>query len=117
MVVRNLEGLQNCYPPALIDSALRGFQARFENILPPSTPVGRWAKDQFAAVLTTAPGNAIEMSAEVVRKLTEPFVEVDQGANCSIAFNPRAGVIEFSPGSDLAKFQAKLKQLAEALAG
>jgi GGDEF domain-containing protein len=117
VVVRNLDGLQNCYSPALIDSALRGFQARFENILPPSTSVGRWAKDQFAAVLTTAPGNAIDMSAEVVRKLTEPFLELDQGATHSIAFNPRAGVIEFTPGSDLAKFQAKLKQLADALAG
>jgi GGDEF domain-containing protein len=116
VVVRNLDGLQNCYSPAVIDSALRGFQVRFENILPPSTPVGRWAKDQFAAVLTTVPGNAIEMSAEVVRKLTEPFVEQDQGAKRSIAFNPRAGVIEFSPGSDLAKFQVKLKQLADALA-
>jgi hypothetical protein len=57
------------------------------------------------------------MSAEVVRKLTEPFLEQDQGAKRSIAFNPRAGVIEFTPGSDLAKFQAKLKQLADALAG
>jgi len=26
-------------------------------------------------------------------------------------------VIEYSPGSDLAKFQARLKQLADALAG
>ena len=117
VVVRNLEGLQNCYSQAVIDSALRGFQARFENILPPATSVGRWAKDQFAAILTTAPGSAIDMSGDVVRKLTEPFQEQDQGVTHSIAFNPRAGLIEFSPGSDLAKFQAKLKQLADALAG
>ncbi len=66
--------------------------------------VGRWAKDQFAAILSTAPGNAIEMSSGMVRKLSEPFVEQEKGAKHSIAFNPRAGVIEFSPGSDLAKF-------------
>ena len=116
VVVRNLEGLQNCYSANVIDSALRGFQSRFENILPSSAIVGRWAKDQFAAILSTAPGNAIEMSSEVVRKLSEPFLEQDKGGTHSVVFNPRAGVIEFSPGSDLAKFQARLKQLADALA-
>ncbi len=117
VVVRNLEGLQNCYSSNVIDSALRGFQARFENIFPSSTLLGRWAKDQFAAILSTPPANAIEMSSQVVRKLSEPFVEQDKGATHSIGFNPRAGVIEFSPGSDAAKFQARLKQLAEALSG
>jgi GGDEF domain-containing protein len=116
VVVRNLEGLQNCYSAEVIGSSVRGFQARFENILPSSAIVGRWAKDQFAAILSTAPGNAIEMSSEVVRKLSEPFVEQEKGATHSIVFNPRAGVIEFTPGSDLAKFQARLKQLADALA-
>ncbi|MGA2882034.1 MAG: GGDEF domain-containing protein [Bryobacteraceae bacterium] len=117
VVVRNLEGLQNCYPPNVIDSALRGFQSRFENIFPSSAVLGRWAKDQFAAIMSTAPGNAIDMSADVVRKLSQPFLEQDKGATHSIAFNPHAGVIEFSPGSDFAKFQTKLKQLADALAG
>ncbi len=116
VVVRNFEGLQNCYSAEVITSALRGFQARFENILPSSAVLGRWAKDQFAAILSTAPSNAIEMSSEVVRKLSEPFVEQDKGGSHSVVFNPRAGVIEFSPGSDLAKFQARLKQLADALA-
>jgi GGDEF domain-containing protein len=117
VVLRNLDGLQNCYSPGVIDDALRGFQARFENILPTTAVLGRWAKDQFAAILSTAPGNAIEMSSEVVRKLSEPFLEQDKSGTQSIAFNPRAGVVEFSAGSDLAKFQARLKQLADALAG
>ncbi len=117
VVVRNLDGLQNCYSADVIASALRGFQGRFENILPSSAIVGRWAKDQFAAILSTAPGNAIEMSSEVVRKLSEPFVEQSKGGSHSIVFNPRAGVIEYSPGSDLVKFQVRLKQLADALAG
>jgi|ERR1700733_1510679 len=117
VVVRNLEGLQNCYSASVIDSALRGFQSRFENTVPSSAMLGRWAKDQFAAILSTAPGNAIEMSSQVVRKLSEPFLEQEKGTTHSIVFNPRAGVIEFSPGSDLAKFQARLKQLADALVG
>ena len=117
VVVRNLDGLQNCYSAGVIDSALAGFQSRFESILPSSAIVGRWAKDQFAAILSTAPGNAIEMSSEVVRKLSEPFLEQEKGGTHSIIFNPRAGVIEFSAGSDFAKFQARLKQLADALTG
>jgi GGDEF domain-containing protein len=117
VVVRNLDGLQNCYSADVIASALRGFQGRFENILPSSAILGRWANDQFAAILSTAPSSAIEMSSEVVRKLSEPFVEQSKGSLHSVVFNPRAGVVEFSPGSDLAKFHVKLKQLADALAG
>jgi GGDEF domain-containing protein len=114
VVVRNLDGLQNCYSANVMGGALRGFQSRFENIVP-SAIVGRWAKDQFAAILTTASSNAIQMSSEVVRRLSEPFLEQEGGRACSIVFNPRAGVMEFGPGSDLAKSQARLKQLADAL--
>src|ERR1700722_15928862 len=117
VVVRNLEGLQNCYSSGVIDSALADLQSRFEGMLPSSAVLGRWAKDQFAAILRTAPGNAIEMSSEVVRKLSEPFLEQEKGGTHSIIFNPRAGVIEYSPGSDFSKFQARLKQLADALTG
>lgn len=116
VVVCNLEGLQNCYSTNTIESALRALQSRFENILPSSATVGRWTRDQFAAILSAAPGNAIEMSREVVRSLSDPFLERDQSGTQSIVFSPRAGVVEFSPGSDLAKFQVRLKQLAEALA-
>ena len=121
VVVRNLEGLENCYSTQAIDNALRSFETRFENILPVSTVFGRWARDQFAAILSAPSASAMDMSADVVRKLSEPFVAYEKGeskdaARQSLAFNPRAGVIEYSPGSDPAKFQAKLKQLAETLA-
>jgi len=116
VVVRNFDGLQNCHSDSVISSAVGNFQARFEGMLPSSAMVGRWAKDQFAAILGTAPANAMEMSSEVVHKLSAPFVESEQGASRSVVFMPRAGVIEFRPGSDPAKFQAKLKQLADTLA-
>lgn len=122
VVIRNLEGLQNCYAADTIEGAVRGFQSRFENILPSTAIVGRWAKNQFAAILSTAPSNAMEMSREVVRKLTEPVIipqngEPEKGVSHSIAFHSQAGVIEFGRDSDFAKFQARLKQLADALAG
>jgi GGDEF domain-containing protein len=115
VVVRNLEGLQNCHSTAVIDDALLGFQARFENVLPSSAIVGRWAKDQFAGILGSAPADAIEMSSQVVGQLSEPFIE--RNGSRSLTFSPRAGVVEFSPGSDFTKFLSRLKQLADALAG
>lgn len=117
VVVRNLEGLGNVYSPAVLDTAIRNFQSRFETIFPPPAMVGRWAKDQFAAILETPSSDVMDMSREVVRRLSTPFIENEQGATHSIVFTPRAGVIEFRPGQDMAKFQAKLKQLADALAG
>ena len=115
VVVGNFEGLQNCYSADVIASAARNFQARFETILPSAARVSRWDKDQFGAILGTAPANAMEMSREVVRKLSAPFPENENGASHSVVFTPRAGVIEFRPGSDPAKFQTKLKQLADTL--
>jgi GGDEF domain-containing protein len=117
VVVRNFEGLRNCYSANVLANAMGAFQARFEKILPAPALVRRWGQDQFAAILGTPPANAMEMSSEVVRKLSGPFVEQEQGVAHSIVFAPRAGVIEFRPGSDPLKFQAKLKQLADALAG
>jgi GGDEF domain-containing protein len=117
VVVRNFEGLRNCYSANVLANAIGAFQVRFENILPAPALVGRWGQNQFAAILGTPPANAMEMSSEVVRKLSGPFIEQEQGAAHSIVFGPRAGVIEFRPGSDPVKFQAKLKQLADALAG
>jgi GGDEF domain-containing protein len=116
VVVRNFEGLRNCYSAITIASAVRDFQARFENILPSGAIVGRWGKDQFAAVLGTPPANAMEMSSDVVKKLSAPFIEDEQGTSQSLIFTPRAGVIEFRPGADPTKFQSKLKQLADTLA-
>jgi GGDEF domain-containing protein len=43
VVLRNLDGLQNCYSTNVIGNALRGFQNRFENILPSGAMVGRWS--------------------------------------------------------------------------
>jgi GGDEF domain-containing protein len=116
VVIRNLEGLGNCHSAEVVGNAIHDFQARFQNILPSSAIVGRSGPDQFAAILVAPPSNAMEMSSEVVRKLSSPFIENERGVSHSVTFNPRAGVIEFRPGLDAVKFQAKLKQLAEALA-
>jgi GGDEF domain-containing protein len=44
-VVRNFEGLGTCYSANVVANAVRAFQARFENILPPPAMVGRWSQD------------------------------------------------------------------------
>ena len=117
VVVTNLEGMRNIHSPQVIESGLRAFESRFQDIVPGAAMTGRWSKDQFAAVLGTEPANAIAMSSDVMHKLSAPFIEQDQGAARSLSFNVKAGVIEFRPGTDPSKFQAKLKQLAGALAG
>lgn len=116
VVIRNFEGLKNCYSAEVVASAVQNFQARFQNILPSSAIVGRSGTDQFAAILGTPPANAMEMSSDLVRRLASPFIENEGGVSHSVIFTPRAGVIEFRPGSDPVKFQGKLQQLAEALA-
>jgi len=116
VVVRNFDGLRSCYSASVIASAIRDFQMRFDNILPPQSIVRRWNENQFAAILKTPPASAMKMSSEVIQKLSGPFVQNEQGAAHSVVFTPNAGVIEFRPGSDPEKFQTKLKQLAEALA-
>jgi GGDEF domain-containing protein len=117
VVVTNLEGMRNIHSSQLIENGLRAFESRFQSIVPGAAMTGRWSKDQFAAVLGTEPANAIAMSSEVMQKLSAPFIEQDQGTSRSLSFNVKAGVIEFRPGTDPSKFQAKLKQLAGALAG
>lgn len=116
VVIRNFEGLKNCFSAEVVASAIHDFQARFQNILPSSAIVGRSGQDQFTAILGTAPANAMEMSSEVIRKLSAPFIENERGVSHSISFTPRAGVIEYRPGADPVKFQGKLKQLADTLA-
>jgi len=116
VVVTNLEGMRNCHPAGVIESGLRSLESRFANAVPGAALTGRWSTNQFAAVLGTESANAMAMSSDVVQKLSAPFVEQDQGTARTLTFSVKAGVIEFRPGSDVAKFQSKLKQLAEALA-
>jgi GGDEF domain-containing protein len=116
VVVTNLEGMRNCHSQALIDAGLRSFESRFADVVPGAAMTGRWGVDQFAAVLGTEPANAIAMSNTVVQKMSAPFIEQDQGVSRTLSFGVKAGVVEFRPGADPAKFQSKLKQLAGALA-
>ncbi|MBZ5609375.1 MAG: hypothetical protein LAP38_14015 [Acidobacteriia bacterium] len=117
VVVRNLEGLRNCHAADVIETGLQGFATRFESILPDAVVIGRWSRDQFAAVLGREPSSAMALSSEVMQQLSRPVVvEQAQGAARSVIFDARAGVVEFRPGSDPSRFQSKLKQLADALA-
>jgi len=116
VVVNNLEGLRNCYSEELIENGLKSFERRLANTLPEALLVGRWSTDQFAAVLEATPSNAIALSQQVAKTLSAPFVETDRGKPEALKFLVKAGVTEFRQGSDAAKFQAKIQQLAMALA-
>lgn len=116
VVVNNLEGLRNCYSEELIESGLTSFERRLSGTVPTALLVGRWSTNQFAAVLEATPGNAITLSQQVAKTLSAPFVEIEQGRPEALKFLVRAGVTEFRPGVDTAKFQARIQQLAVALA-
>jgi GGDEF domain-containing protein len=116
-VIRNLDGLQNCHAPKVLESGLNTFKARFENRLPGSATVGRWNKDQFAAVLDIERVAAIATSRDVMRTLSAPIVEEADGALHTLVFEVTTGVIDFQPGADPLEFQTKITQLVGALAG
>jgi GGDEF domain-containing protein len=117
VVLRNLEGLRNCHPAGVIDSGLLAFAARFQGIVPGAVAFGRLGEEQFAAILGKEPVSTLALSREVMQQLSKPVVvDAERGAARSLVFDARAGVVEFRPGSDPAKFQGKLEQLAEALA-
>jgi hypothetical protein len=116
-VIRNLEGLQNCHAPKILESGLNTFKARFENTLPGSVTVGRWNRDQFAAVLDIEPPTAISISRDVMRKLSAPIVEEEDGAVHTLVFDVVTGVIDFPLGADPLRFETRFTQLVTALAG
>jgi GGDEF domain-containing protein len=116
-VIRNLEGLHNCHASKVVETCLNTFKTRFETSLPGSATVGRWNKDQFAAVLDIERVAAIAKSVDIMRALSEPIVELVDGALHTVAFDVTTGVIDFQPGADLREFQNKITKLVDALAG
>jgi GGDEF domain-containing protein len=116
-VVKNLEGLTNCHPCAVIDAALRTFETRFGSLLPGSAIIGRWKKNQFTAVLNIERADSLALSRDLAAKLSAPILEEARGVRHTVMFDVGTGVIEFRPGADREKFQAKLSELADAMAG
>jgi len=116
-VVNNLNGLRTFYPPNIIDSVLSSFEQRLKSLLPGTPQIERRAKDQFAAVLELEPAAVIAISRDIARSLSTPFVEQDGGVPHTLRLDAGVGVLEFRPGTPASKFEHKLDQLAEALAG
>lgn len=116
-VIKNLDGLSNCHAPKVLESGLNTFKARFENKLPRSATVGRWDKDQFAAVLDFERVVAIATSRDVMQTLSTPILEEADGALHTLIFDVTTGVIDFQPSTDPREFQTKIAQLAGAMAG
>jgi GGDEF domain-containing protein len=116
-VIRNFDRLQNSQAPKVLENGLNTFNARFQNGLPGSATVGRWDKDQFAAVLDIEPAVAIAMSRDVMRSLSAPIVEQTDGALHTLVFDTILGSVHFRPGGDLLEFQTKITELIATLSG
>ncbi len=117
VMIRNLEGLRNCYAPEVIERELEGFGARFGKVVPGAVVTARWSQDQFAAILDRAPASTMALSRQVTQELSRPVVVDQAGVARALVFETRAGVVEFLPGGNFARFQSRLEQLAGVLAG
>jgi GGDEF domain-containing protein len=115
--VRNLKRLESQNSRTVLEGMLKALISRFAAITPDDAVIGRWAEDQFVAVLDMPPGHAISLSAEAARKLTGAYAVQENGMSQKVNVQVTAGVIDRSPGADSATFHQKLEQLAGAISG
>ena len=113
VAVRNLTGLQSCYPKAAIESAIASMHVRFQNALPKDSRTGSWTEAQFVAVLTVEPATAIAMSRDLAKKLSGVYVL--EGAR-TVTLDVTAGVIDWKVRTDPSSLRRRLQQLSDALA-
>ncbi len=115
VAVKNVKGLESCYPKAAIETALSALQARFQTVLPRGSASGRWMDSQFVAILTIEPSAAISMSRDLTNKLSGPYPQPD-GHSQAVALEATAGVIDWKAQGDPASLHRRLEQLSDALA-
>ncbi len=116
VVIRNLAPLESKYPPSVIDLALNSLTMRLRGILGDRTRFGRWGKEQFLAILDTAPDSAIGISRQVADQLSKTYILQDKGLTHTVSLQVRAGVVDHRAEGDPAKFYARVDRLAETLA-
>jgi len=97
--------------------ALQSMQVRLRSMLGNGTTVGRWTANQFIAILSAAPANAMVLSRDISQKLTQPYDFLEGGVRQSLSFHVGAGILDHRSGADAAKFRNGLEKLSSALGG
>jgi GGDEF domain-containing protein len=117
IAVRNLKRIESQHSRTVFEGALQALISRLRAITGDEAVIGRWAEDQFVAIVDVPPGRAIPLSAEATRKLSGGYAIQENGLSHTVAVQVTAGVIDRNPGSDSALFRKKLDQLAGAISG
>jgi GGDEF domain-containing protein len=115
--IRNFKRTENQHTCAIVEGALRALVGRFRNTAGHGAVVGRWAQDQFVAVLDLPAARAMALSEEAARKLTGNYQIQENGQSQNVLLQASAGVIDRNSGVDAASFLQKLDQLAAAISG
>ncbi len=115
--VRNLKRIESQNSRTVAEGMLKALTTRFAVIVGADAVIGRWAEDQFVAVLDIPASRAIQLSAEVARKLSGGYAIQENGLSHTVVLQTTAGVIDRTPGADSATFRQKLEQLAGAISG
>jgi GGDEF domain-containing protein len=115
--VRNLKRVENQYSRTVVEGALKALITRFAAITGEEAVIGRWAEDQFVAIIDVPPSRAMALSNEAARKMSGGYAVQENGLSQTVVLQARSGVIDRHPGTDSAAFRQKLEQLAAAICG
>lgn len=115
IAVHNLKRLEQRHSQAVVDGALKAMIKRLHGLLGSETLVGRWDKQEFAAILADQAPGAISLSREATRKLSGTYSIQENGIAQEVTIQVATGVIDRGAAIDPGMFRKKLGQLASAL--
>ncbi len=116
MRIRNLNRLKARYSAPLVELAVKTVLTRSHQMFGDETMIGRWSDDEFVAILSMLPTDAVALSKEVSRKLSGDYSVPELGIVHNIALQVASGVIDRHAGDDQSKFVRNLEKMTEALA-
>lgn len=115
--IRNLKRMESQHSRTVVEGTLKAIVSRLAAIAGDDAVIGRWAQDQFVAVLDMMPGAAIPLSADANRKLCGRYAVLENGLSQTVAVQATAGVLDRAANADASTFRQKLDQLAGAICG
>jgi len=114
--VRNMRRLQERFPVAVLNEALRTSLQRFASLSGHDVLTGRWSEDTFAAILQMERSAAMQLSREASVQLSGSYLIQQDGIVKHVTLEITTGVIEHRGETNLAAFQKKLMQMSDAIA-
>ena len=115
MRIRNLNRLNARHSAPLVEAALKMVLARSQQMFGNDAMIGRWSDDEFVAILSMLPSDAVTLSKEVSRKLSGDYSVPEHGVLQTIALQVASGIVDRNAGDDQAKFSRNLEKMTEAL--